>query len=271
MLHICIIKLQQMILQEYYQQKKNKIETLLSEHQTLGGLNIDVRLCNDFVFTAQGKTEVNFPLIMFMYDDVQWNTSSEKEYKADVCFKVQIVYDATASRDFEEAFTIASIVDKAVLEHPTKKETELDNALITNAAFKHSEKQLNVEDSYWEKNHHFVWCITYKTTLIEKVLKKKYTMLSNNFFDGAIDASGNVSITDQAQVSEDLQKIGYDLNDYVDIQTALVRKLDQQDLLKVQEVNETVALNSKTKGEQSILNDEDIAANDLRQVKKQDQ
>lgn len=225
-----------MVLQQYFEQKKDKIDALLSNQDTLTNPNIKVRLSNDFVFTTKGKDELNedFPLVMFMYDKVDWNTSSEKEYKADVHFSIYVVFDATALRDFDEVFTIAGIIDNAVLNYPNREDIRNNPDAITNAAFKVSECQLNMDEVFWEKNHHFIWKICYKTTLIEKELKKKYTLITNNFITTEI-TSGNVD-----EVSTRLRAEGYELQDYIDVDTFDIKTDNGNDLFKIDEVDEVV-------------------------------
>lgn len=202
-----------MVLQQYYTQIKEKIESIIKDDPLI---NNTVRLFNDNVF-KEGNS-IKFPLIMFRYNDVFWNTSSEKEYKADVNFSVFIVLESLLNDDYIKSFELARKVDEAILLHPTKREILQNNGdvlagitdvkLITNSAFKIREGQSIVEEDYWNKNNFYIWEINYKTTLIEKEYKKRYTMISNNFFVEQ-DITNN-----EEQLRIDLKRIGFDLDDY---------------------------------------------------------
>ncbi len=282
MFDICLLKSQQMILKQYYEQKKATIETLLDEADLE---DVRVRLHNEYIFTEDGSDDTDFPLVMFKYDHVKWNTSSEQEYKADVDFSLEIVFNRSVNRDFGEALDIAAIVDKAILEYPTKAQLDANPTLIPNSAFKNVEKQFVAKENYWDKAHHFIWCIEYRTTLIEQDNKKKYTLIDNDFFDGnvTINGNGDVTFTDQQQTSQALRQEGYALGDHVDLQTLTVKQKDGNDLLKVQAVDEETYLNLNINRrdpddanevtfenrEQSILNSDAIAEDGPRELKKQ--
>lgn len=199
-----------MILKKYYEQKSNSIKTLLSNQ--FG--DITVALYSDTVFT---DTSYSFPLVLFKYEKVAWNTSSEKEYKADVDFSVYIVLSPSQS-DYLEAFDIANSIDRAVLLHPNKQDLKQNKAaiaadpsvseLITNATFKVSECQHTVDDDFWEKNNFFIWEIGYKTTLIETIYKKRYTMITNDSFTES-EVQNNTE-----EIRLKLIELGFDLDDY---------------------------------------------------------
>lgn len=170
-----------MILKEFYNEKKSAIETELSSNAPI------VHLYSDAVF----KTAVTSPIVMFKYDTIAWETSSEKNYKADVSFCIYVVLPVgtLSSTSYEDVFEIAHRIDKAILT------TSSSNAnLDTNSTFKVKEKQWNNEEVYWAKNDYFIWEITYKTTLVENILKKKYILFNNGLSN------------------EELEALGYDLN-----------------------------------------------------------
>jgi hypothetical protein len=169
-----------MILKDFYTEKKNAIEAGFASNAPT------VQLYSDAVF----KTSIETPLAMFKYDTVNWETSSEKNYKADVSFSLYIVLpvDTISSTSYANAFDIAQRIDRAVLSNSNS------NALIdTNSTFKIREKQCTNEHTYWNKNDYFIWEITYKTTLIENSLKKKYILFNNGLSN------------------EELEDMGYDL------------------------------------------------------------
>lgn len=170
-----------MILKDFYTEKKNAIETEFSTNAPA------IQLYSDAVF----KTTIDKPLVMFKYDTISWETSSEKNYKADVSFCLYIVLpiDSISSNRYEQAFEMAYRLDKAILSS-TSSNTFLD----TNSTFKAKEKQYTNEEVYWNKNDYFIWEITYKTTLIENILKKKYILFNNGLSN------------------EELEELGYDLN-----------------------------------------------------------
>ncbi|MEN2400585.1 hypothetical protein GKZ90_0012410 [Flavobacterium sp. MC2016-06] len=166
-----------MILKDFYTEKKTAIETEFTSNAPT------VHLYSDAVF----KTAIETPLVMFKYDTISWETSSEKNYKADVTFCLYVVLPVgtISSTSYEEAFEIASRVDKAVLSNSNL------NALIdTNSTFKVKERQCNNDEVYWSKNDYFIWEITYKTTLIENTLKKKYILFNNGLSNEALEELG---------------------------------------------------------------------------------
>ncbi|KQB39465.1 hypothetical protein RC62_1146 [Flavobacterium aquidurense] len=177
MLYICKKIIHHMILKEFYNEKKSAIETEFSTNA------LTVQLYSDAVF----KTAIEAPLVMFKYDTISWQTSSEKNYKADVSFCLYVVLPigTISSTSYEEVFEIAHRLDKAVLSATS------NNAFIdTNSTFKVKEKQYINEEVYWNKNDHFIWEITYKTTLIENILKKKYILFNNGLSNEALEELG---------------------------------------------------------------------------------
>lgn len=169
-----------MILKNFYTEKKSAIETEFSSNAPA------VQLYSDAIF----KTAIETPVVLFKYDNIAWETSSEKNYKADVSFCLYIVLpvDTISSTSYANAFEIAQRVDKAVLT------TNNTNTLIdSNSTFKIKEKQYTNEHTYWNINDYFIWEITYKTTLVENTLKKKYILFNNGLNN------------------EELEELGYDL------------------------------------------------------------
>ncbi|MFH6995543.1 hypothetical protein [Flavobacterium sp. FlaQc-48] len=166
-----------MILKDFYTEKKNAIETEFSTNAPA------VHLYSDAIF----KTALTVPTVMFKYDAVSWETSSEKNYKADVSFCVYIVLPVgtLSSTSYEDVFEIAHRIDKAVLS-PANSNFFID----TNSTFKAKEKQYTNEEVYWAKNDYFIWEITYKTTLIENILKKKYILFNNGLSNEALEELG---------------------------------------------------------------------------------
>lgn len=170
-----------MILKDFYTEKKNAIETEFTSNAPT------VQLYSDAIFKASIET----PVVMFKYDTVNWETSSEKNYKADVSFCLYIILpvETISSTSYANAFDIAQRIDKAVLSNSNS-----NAAIDTNSTFKIREKQFTNEHTYWNKNDYFIWEITYKTTLIENILKKKYILFNNGLSN------------------EELEDLGYDLN-----------------------------------------------------------
>lgn len=169
-----------MILKEFYNEKKSAIEKEFSNA-------LIIQLYSDAVF----KNTILKPIVMFKYDTILWETSSEKNYKADVsfCLYVVIPISTVSSACYEEVFEIAQRLDKAILSSTT------NNSFIdTNSTFKTKERQYINEEVYWDKNDYFIWEITYKTTLIENILKKKYILFNNGLSN------------------EELEELGYNLN-----------------------------------------------------------
>ena len=230
-----------MILEQYYIQKKKKIDEIINSERPIQE-KIEIGLYNDKVFKRLGDDKKK-PLIMFKYDNVEWNTSSEKEYKANVDFCMYIVLHNSFEEDHIESFALANQIDRAILLHPTRTDIKRNKEaieqgaseveLITNSAIKTSEGQYTVADEYWEKNDFYIWKIAYRTTLIEREYKKRYTMISNNFFT-QYDLD-----TNREELSEKLRAIGFDLNDYD------VVEQDGKQLLVIKNVEERINVGSK--------------------------
>ncbi|WP_276380944.1 hypothetical protein [Flavobacterium sp. H4147] len=166
-----------MILKQFYTEKKNTIQTEFNSEA------LTVHLYSDSIF----KTIIENPIIMFKYDNISWETSSEKNYKADVSFCIYVVMPigTMLSSNYEEVFDIAQRIDKSILL------ANSSNAFIdTNSTFKVKEKQYNNEYDYWNKNDYFIWEITYKTTLIENTLKKKYILFNNGLSNEELEELG---------------------------------------------------------------------------------
>lgn len=165
-----------MILKDFYNEKKNAIETEFNSNA------LTVQLYSDAVF----KNNIENPIVMFKYDTIAWETSSEKNYKADVSFCAYIVLpvDTISLTNYENVFEMAHRIDKAIL-------SDSKNAFIdTNSIFKVKEKQYNNDKVYWNKNDYFIWELTYKTTLIESALKKKYILFNNGLSNEALEKMG---------------------------------------------------------------------------------
>lgn len=164
-----------MILKEFYKEKKSAIEKEFSFNAPA------VHLYTDTVF----KNTIPLPTIMFKYDVISWETSSEKNYKADVAFCLYIIMPIGIVSSYEDVFDIACNIDKAIL-----STTNTNSFIDKHSTFKIKEKQYTNEDAYWEKNNYFIWEITYKTTLIENDLKKKYILFNNGLSTKALEDMG---------------------------------------------------------------------------------
>ncbi|WP_166921995.1 hypothetical protein [Flavobacterium poyangense] len=166
-----------MILKDFYTEKKNAIETAFAANAPI------VHLYSDAIF----KNAIDKPVVLFKYNNVAWETSSEKTYKADVTFCLSVVMPVgtISSTSYEEAFEIAQRIDKAVL-----SVSNSNSFIDTNSTFKINEKQCNNDKVYWAKNDYFIWEITYKTTLIENILKKKYILFNNGLSNEALEKLG---------------------------------------------------------------------------------
>jgi len=174
-----------MILKEFYERKKTDIQAELEANSHL------FTLCNDNIFT-KGYT---IPVIMFKYDTIDWETSSEKTYKGDVTFCISIVMpleeEAINFDNYETAFDLAYKIDKAVL-----KKSEDNKSINSYSIFKAEERQYNYDLDNWDKAKYFIWEITYKTTLVEGGLRKKYQILYNNNLAADIETMGYPTLTE---------------------------------------------------------------------------
>lgn len=170
-----------MILKNFYTEKKAAITDNLTN---VANVVPRVHLYSDSVFNETITTTI----IMFKYDAIDWQSSSEKTYKADVNFSIYVVLPKanTNWNNYEEAFEIAAKIDKAILSKPT-----IGSIHSSHSTFKVHEKQvLNSNANYWNKSDYFIWEIAYKTTLVENVLKKKYTLITNGTTADAIEDLG---------------------------------------------------------------------------------
>ncbi len=225
-----------MVLKQFYEQKKEKINSIINAN----GNVVQIGLYNERIFDSESSAT---PVIMFKYNNVVWNTSSEQEYKADVDFSVYVVLNTAFNGDYLESFDLAKQIDDAILLHPNKLEIrqnrEALNAdvstipLVTNSAFKIKECLHTVNEDHWEKNNFYIWEINYKTTLIEREYKKRYTMISNDFFTES-DIDGNAK---EAALRTNLRALGYDLDNYYQVQH------NGKNLLVYKDVEEQLSVN----------------------------
>ncbi|MCC9016470.1 hypothetical protein [Flavobacterium lipolyticum] len=188
-----------MILKDFYNEKKNAIQSEFTSDAPT------VQLYSDAIF----KTAIETPIVMFKYDNINWETSSEKNYKADVSFCLYIVLpvDTISSTSYANAFNLALRIDKAVLSK-NNSNTHID----TNSTFKIREKQCTNEHTYWNKNDYFIWEITYKTTLIENTLKKKYILFNNGLSNEALEDLGYNLTSDIISINPNQVKGTIDLD-----------------------------------------------------------
>ena len=207
-----------MVLLDFYEQVKDQVKKTFKDSDQKYP---KMFLYTDRVFNA--PEEVSFPLIMFKYKDVNWQTSSERIYKASVLFSMYIVEEPNVNHRYQNTLKKAGLVDQAILTHPTADELaqnkeEITNdtvvrELIPNSTQKISEKQCTVDEYPWEKNNYFIWEICYKTTLVDNSQRKKYTLLTNNAFS-VLDLQEAQS---QQQISDELASDGIDLGDYLPV------------------------------------------------------
>ncbi|WP_291287017.1 hypothetical protein [Flavobacterium sp.] len=188
-----------MILKDFYNEKKNAIQSAFTADAPT------VQLYSDVIF----KTSIETPVVMFKYDNINWETSSEKNYKADVSFCLYIVLpvDTISSTSYANAFDIAQRIDKAVLSNNNS-----NSHIDSNSTFKIKEKQCTNEHTYWNKNDYFIWEITYKTTLIENTLKKKYILFNNGLSNEALEDLGYDLTSDIISINPNQVKGEIDLN-----------------------------------------------------------
>ena len=97
-----------MILKDFYLDRKARIEA----EAGFSGNVPDITLYNDYVF----RQPINNTTLLFKYDCVDWDTSSEQTYKADVTFCIAIILplegEVAANQNYENAFDIAQSIDK---------------------------------------------------------------------------------------------------------------------------------------------------------------
>lgn len=225
-----------MVLKQFYEQKKQTISNIINQN----ALQARIGLYNERIFNVEPTTE---PVIMFKYNDVVWNTSSEQEYKADVNFSLFIVLNNTFEAGYIESFDLARLIDEAILLRPNtldirENKIALDNGtaqvpLITNSAFKIREGLHTVKEDHWEKNNFYIWEINYKTTLIEQEYRKRYTMLSNQFFTES-DIDGGAK---EDALRTNLRALGYDLSHYHQVE------YNGKNLLVYKDIDEQLTIN----------------------------
>lgn len=187
-----------MILKDFYTEKKNAIEMEFTSNAPT------VQLYTDTIF----KDSIETPVVMFKYDIVNWETSSEKNYKADVSFCLYIILpvETITSTSYANAFDIAQRIDKAIL-----SKSHSNAGIDTNSTFKIREKQCTNEHTYWNKNDYFIWEITYKTTLIENILKKKYILFNNGLSNEELEELGYNLTTGVIEINPNQVKGDIDL------------------------------------------------------------
>lgn len=175
-----------MILREFYLDKKERIEAEMG----FSGAIPDITLYNDNIF----RLPISNTTLLFKYDHVDWETSSEQTYKADVTFCIAVVLPLqgrmAADQNYEAVFDIAQNIDKAIL---SREETVRSSGVMlnTNSTFKIKEKQYcNQEQDNWNKTDYFIWEIYYKTTLIETELKKRYRLVYNGATVEELESQG---------------------------------------------------------------------------------
>ncbi|MEP0263805.1 hypothetical protein [Dokdonia sp.] len=176
-----------MILREFYLDKKERIEAEMG----FSGSIPDITLYNDNVFR---NPPISTPTLLFKYDCVDWETSSEQTYKADVTFCIYIILPLqgtlASAQSYEDVFDISQNIDKAILSR--EETTRSTGAMLnTNSTFKIKEKQYcNHEQDNWEKTNYFIWEISYKTTLVETELKKRYRLIYNGVSEEDLISQG---------------------------------------------------------------------------------
>lgn len=220
-----------MIVLDFYNQVKEQLYKTLYPK---GIKDIRVLLYSDTVFSPS-KTN-KFPLFLFKYNDITWQTSSEREYKATVSFSVYIVLAPDKKQDYTKALLLANKVDQAILLYPTSKDIhdnrqailkgDTNQELIANSVQKLKEKQCTVEEYSWEKNDYFIWEIQYATTLVEKTYKKKYTLLTN----GAFKTEDLKDADKKEEIRNQLATMGIDLKTYLSLSKDQKAKLIDQEL-----------------------------------------
>jgi hypothetical protein len=161
-----------MILKDFYLDKKARIETEAS----FSGSIPDITLYNDSIF----RTPITTPTVLFKYDNVDWENSSEQTYKADAAFCIYIILplqgELADAQNYETVFDIAQSIDKAILSGNTTATSLVDS----NSTFKTKEKQYcNLDQGNGEKTDYFIWKISYKTTLIDAALKNRCRFIYN--------------------------------------------------------------------------------------------
>jgi len=154
-----------MILKDFYTEKKARLINEANVHNIT-----KVSLYNDNVFSAS----IAEPLLMFKYDNIKWQSTSEKIHNGEVTFCIYIVLPSTG-QDYESVFDVAHSVDKAILFNTNTAGDLIDEKNI----FKAGEKQYSNELDNWDKTKYFIWEMTYKTFLVDTSIKKKYNLIYN--------------------------------------------------------------------------------------------
>ena len=172
-----------MILKDFYLDKKACIETEAS----FSGSIPDITLYNDSVF----RKPITTPTVLFKYDNVDWENSSEQTYKAEVTFCIYMVLplqgELADAQNYETVFDMAQNIDKAILSESTTATPLIDSS----STFKIKEKQYcNLDQDHWEKTDYFIWEISYKTTLVEAALKNKYKFVYNGATVEELESQG---------------------------------------------------------------------------------
>ncbi|WP_299767956.1 hypothetical protein [uncultured Dokdonia sp.] len=162
-----------MILKKFYLDKKERIETEMS----YSGFMPTIALYTKTAF----KNSVKTPTVLFKYNAVNWKTSSEENHIAEVSFSLFIVLpieDNKANlKQHECVFDFSKSVDKAILSS-NKRLRGVDESSSEMLTFKVEEKQCpnHMQDSDNNVNH-FVWELTYTTTLVENNDKNFYSLI----------------------------------------------------------------------------------------------
>ncbi len=172
-----------MILKDFYLDKKARIETEAS----FSGSIPNITLYNDSIF----RTPITTPIVLFKYDNVDWKTSSEQTYKAEVAFCIYIVLPLQSEladvQNYESVFDIAQSIDKAILLDDTTGTFLIDS----NSTFKTKERQYcNLDQDNWENTDYFIWEISYKTTLIDVALKSRSGFIYNGATVEELESQG---------------------------------------------------------------------------------
>lgn len=192
-----------MILQQFYLDKKERIESEMS----FNGFIPDITLYNDQVF----RSPIATPTILFKYDNVDW----ESKYNANVTFCLYIMMPlngkSTDAQNYESVFDLSHNIDKAVLE---EKETMRSAGMMLQECLtsKIREKQYCDYHQYELANADcFIWEISYRTSLIiselstsNKIDNYRYTIkeLENQGCTLTRDSIGEFVSIDEIEVYE---------------------------------------------------------------------
>ena len=166
----------QMILKEFYLNKKECIETEMS----FSGFIPDVTLYNTNVLKSAIKT----PTLLFKYNSVHWETFSEQTRKADVSFCIYVILPKEGTgehmQQYESVFDFSKSIDKAILSTNEKIEG-ITTIYKTISTSKVMEKQYmpNNQEGWGRSAEHFIWELSYKTILTESNVKNYYNVIDN--------------------------------------------------------------------------------------------